>query len=208
MRAITKSLNGLDMRLIKQFFLSVVTLFILSATANAALIHMVDNNGILTGAKGIDINGIEYDVEFKDGTCRALFSGCDNKSDFLFKTSPGPTGYIASWTLSKYVFVAQWDSSPHKIKGCENSPGQCSIITPYDLLGDTMRMSYFNNTNSESMDEIQFGSWYPFIDTTPYAFTFAIWSLSKKSEVNESGTLVLLMMGMIALLVRKRLQYI
>ena len=195
------------MRLVTQFILSALTLFILSATANAALIHVVDSDGILTGAKGIDINGVEYNVEFKDGSCIALFSGCDNKSDFLFNTSPGPSGYLASWTLSKYVFVGQWDSSPHKTKGCEGSPGQCSIITPFDLVAGTIRMSYFNNTNWESMDEISNGNWYPFADTTSYAFTFAVWSVSKKSDVNESGTLAILMMGMVALLFRRRLQY-
>ena len=53
-----------------------------SATASAATLNVV--GGQLMGASGVDVGGILYDVEFLDGTCIDLFSGCDESADFDF----------------------------------------------------------------------------------------------------------------------------
>lgn len=192
------------MKFIKQLFISAITFFILSATANAALIHITDSKGILTGAKGVNINGTDYDVEFKDGTCVALFSGCDSKNDFLFNTSS--SAYLASWVLNSYVFVNGWDSSPSKTKGCENSSAQCTILTPFELSQGWLRSGIFTNNDWINSDSYSVGNWTPTADTSSYAFTFAIWSLSNKSEVNESGSLAILIMSLAVLVGRRQLK--
>lgn len=47
---------------------------------------LVNGNGLLTGANGVDVNGTLYDVTFQEGSCVALFSGCDSAADFAFGT--------------------------------------------------------------------------------------------------------------------------
>ena len=59
--------------------------FALTAHVSAAPILLVDGNGILTGATGVDVSGTLYNVTFADGTCTSLFNGCVN-SAFTFET--------------------------------------------------------------------------------------------------------------------------
>jgi len=44
----------------------------------------VNGSGILTGATGVNVGGTFYNVEFVEGTCAALFDGCDSVNDFDF----------------------------------------------------------------------------------------------------------------------------
>ena len=81
-------------------------LFLSAAGANAATLNVVD--GILYGASDVDVLGQLYDVEFLDGTCIALFSGCDSTSDFAFTTLTGAR--TAAGALLSQVFV---DSASH-----------------------------------------------------------------------------------------------
>src|SRR4051794_24777742 len=43
-----------------------------------------NGGGQLTGATGVTLGGATYDVTFADGTCAALFGGCDDLADFTF----------------------------------------------------------------------------------------------------------------------------
>ena len=63
--------------------LLLVTFVLRSPSLDAATL-IVNGNGILTGATGVNLNGTLYDVEFVDGTCEALFNGCDSFEDFTF----------------------------------------------------------------------------------------------------------------------------
>src|SRR5262245_843905 len=50
-------------------------------------VHLIINSsGILTGARCINVGGVLYDVDFRDGTCVEVFNGCDEASDFLAAT--------------------------------------------------------------------------------------------------------------------------
>jgi hypothetical protein len=70
--------------------------------------------GILTGATNVDVGGSFYDVVFVDGTCAAVFNGCDDPTDFIFPTSA--TAVAASQALIDQVFLdgplGQFDSNP------------------------------------------------------------------------------------------------
>ena len=63
---------------------ALISMFAATATLNAAVVFDVDGSGVLTGAQNVNVNGTLYDVQFEDGTCIALFSGCDAGSDFPF----------------------------------------------------------------------------------------------------------------------------
>ena len=58
----------------------------------AGIVQFEAGTGQITGINGIDIDQRTYDVEFVDGTCIAVFSGCDELSDFplLELGSSGP----------------------------------------------------------------------------------------------------------------------
>ena len=63
-----------------------LVLLALASPADAATL-LVNGSGILLGAEGVNVGGTLYDVEFVDGTCIALFDGCDLAADdFTFTT--------------------------------------------------------------------------------------------------------------------------
>ena len=62
-------------------------LFAVIATAGHAAILTIDENDQLTGATSVSFGGgVFYDVNFEEGSCAAVFSGCDAVDDFDFDT--------------------------------------------------------------------------------------------------------------------------
>lgn len=95
--------------------------------ASAATL-LIDANGQLTGATGVNVQGSLYDVAFVDGTCAELFSGCDALSDFAFTTWDSAAS--ASRALIDQVFLGAFDTSPDLTLGCTDA-AQCIAATPY-----------------------------------------------------------------------------
>lgn len=97
--------------------------------------------GRLVGASGVLVEGTAYDVTFTDGTCAALFGGCDDAADFVFNTQA--LGRAASQALLAQVFNAfpAIDADPRLTRGCEDSVilwqgalnGACWVLTPMYL---------------------------------------------------------------------------
>lgn len=122
--------------------------FSLGPTSAQAVTLLVNGSGILTGATGVDVGGTLYDVEFLDGSCVALFDGCDADSDFTFQTQAAAT--TASQALLDDVFInsvhGNFDDNPHFTNGCSNSAG-CVVHTPYTLgissVGPQLVSTYF-----------------------------------------------------------------
>lgn len=108
--------------------------FVLSAHGSAAPILLVDDNGILTGAKGVDVGGMLYNVTFADGTCAALFNGC-NPTTFAFQDQH--SAKAAVYALFNQVLIdgpmGNFDSSPNNVRGCEKYIYACSSLIPFGL---------------------------------------------------------------------------
>ena len=112
----------------------------MAGSAEASAILIVDSNGILLGATGVTVDGAPYDVEFLDGTCVAVFSGCDVASDFQFQTQ-GAAGVAAQALLDQVLLdgpLGQFDSSPALTNDCSrptlpppyaNMP--CHVYVPF-----------------------------------------------------------------------------
>lgn len=110
----------------------------------AAPLLQVSADGQLTGAKGVEVAGGLYDVEFVDGQCRDAILGsfgatpqCNvSLTSFAFSN---PAGAIAaSQALLDQVFVDDavvngntydFDSDASLTAGCEAD--RCSVFTPY-----------------------------------------------------------------------------
>jgi hypothetical protein len=79
-------------RLVLSIVVFVCGLTFAAVPAHAAAILLVDSNGLLTGATGVNVGRKLYNVEFVDGTCRDLFGFCDAVSDFALHDSVGCRG--------------------------------------------------------------------------------------------------------------------
>lgn len=109
-------------------------------------------DGQLTGALGVDVDGMSYDVTFVEGSCIELFNGCDASSDFVF-TNLG-TAESASQALLDQVFIdgaqGQFDSRPDLTLSGGNW-----FLTPwkFELLGrDEVTSAVAVNLYAEQVD--------------------------------------------------------
>jgi len=122
------------MRIVHLVFMSVVAVGLSVASAQASAIQIVNGSGLLIGATGVDVGGTLYDVEFVDGTCVALFTGCDSPNDFTFTTAAAADS--ASQALLDQVLLdtglGAFDANPALTFGCGAS--LCLISTPYSLI--------------------------------------------------------------------------
>jgi len=126
-----------------------------SATPAAAAVLLVNGSGQLTGATGVDVGGTLYDVTFVDGTCAALFDGCNEISDFDF--SDQATAEAAGQALFDQVFIdglaGNFDSNSGLTFGCE-APDICDILLPFLSRGSSFDTIRASNFNVESIDGI------------------------------------------------------
>jgi hypothetical protein len=108
---------------------SAVTLGIAAPATGA--VQVVNGGGQLTGATGVVVNGVTYDVEFVDGTCSALFNSCDAVSDFTFQNSTDAAA--AANALFAQVTTGTFDTDPTLTFGCGATT--CFMVIPYGLNG-------------------------------------------------------------------------
>lgn len=114
------------------FTAAVLTIGLSSAPSFAATLN-VDGDQ-LVGASGVDVGGTKYDVVFKDGTCIAIFDGCDRPYDFTFTSSA--EAVAASQALLEQVLVGSFDSDPGLTFGIGSAAPGGFIITPYYAIAD------------------------------------------------------------------------
>lgn len=92
--------------------------------------------GQLFGASNVPVGSRLFDVEFVDGTCIAIFSGCDNAiEDFTFPTEP--EARAASMALLDLVFFdgpdGNFDTDPGLTAGCASASRVCHAHTLHTI---------------------------------------------------------------------------
>src|SRR5687767_5962067 len=99
--------------------------FVLAGQAGAVATLQVNSSGELIGALNVEVNATLYNVEFVEGSCTGLFSGCDEPSDFTFDTALD--AFRAGLALFGQVFVngpqGNFDTEPALVSGCESVVG-------------------------------------------------------------------------------------
>ncbi len=152
-------------------------------------------NGLLTGATGVTVDGMDYDVAFQNGTCVALFNGCNDPSDFIFNTAAKATN--ASRALLESVLLdsalGAFDSNPLLTRGC-NSSISCNIYLPWSksIMHDgSVNISQVRNEGAANAD----GAWTAGVNVASMANLYAVWSNARpmsSTPIPEPGTLALL----------------
>ncbi len=171
-------------------------LALLPAAPALASPTLIVQNGILTGATGVDVNGTLYDVSFVDGTCASVYGACD-VAHFDFTTSAD--AQAAAQALLDQVYVdgpaGNFDSHPDLIAGCgDPTSGLCVALTAWGLDANPGNVDTWATYDS---DKEIYDSARAFI--APFAtdssgndlLVWALWTTEATGSVPEPGSLAL-----------------
>ena len=179
-----------------------LSLATVATQAAAVPVALINGSGQLTGATGVVVGAVTYNVSFVDGSCISLFGGCVNAS-FDFHTQAD--ALAASQALFTQI-ISGFGNQPDRIFGC-GSTTVCTIDTPGTTLvdptaglvvqgGQVVMRPLFSFIGNNS-----FGNQAAFDSSGNNFVVYADWSVATTvgNGVPEPGSLALLGLGMAAL---------
>lgn len=171
--------------------------------SHAVPVELTVESGVLKGAKYVDVDGVLFDVTFRDSTCVALFDGCDESSDFTFTTLEDATK--AATALMQQVFVGEFDDDPTKTEGISYVFGYAMI--PYGFIPNSVGvwMAVASNNTFEGSDQVLHWGYDPTVDTSnpgpgvPDFRNYALFSPTVVSSVPLPPSIALFLTGLAGL---------
>ncbi len=161
----------------------VAAALMLPAAAPQAATLVLSSAGTLTGATGVLVNGLAYDVTFEKGYCTDVFAPCDLSTTFFFTTMADATA--AAQALLDQVFIdgllGNFDSDPSLTLGCEGLFA-CYVMVPYQTdffdVADNLTALYAMHAGNEpdpdpvpdSVDQL-------YIDSGDQSVVYAVFSI-------------------------------
>lgn len=185
---------------------AVITMFLVGALSASAAPILTISDGILTGARNVEVKGKFYAVNFIDGSCNSLFRSC---SVTAFAFTKFTDGIGASQALLDQVFVdgplGSFDSRPELTRGCTNTT-VCEIVTPWDVWGGTnVNTGFADNYGTTALDWAGATPWGVGTDfSTLPAYSWAVFSPAVVT-IPEPSTIWLFALGVFMLAARATL---
>lgn len=191
---------------IRNLFRTLVAAFTLftAAQASAAVVLQIDSGGILTGAKGVNVNGKLYDVAFVDGSCNSIFSSCVQPA-FAFNNIADAN--LAAQALLDQVFIngsaGLFDNDPSKTFGCSGTV-VCTSYIPYEKRNSiSIAVSFAVNYQAgvSAADRVSSSKLTNAVDTADWiSENFAVFQLaSLDSAVPEPSSIALMALAMVGM---------
>nr|WP_314445732.1 PEPxxWA-CTERM sorting domain-containing protein [uncultured Sphingomonas sp.] len=167
----------------------------IAAPSQAATL-VINSDGKLTGATGVQVGSDLYNVSFTTGTCAGNFSGCDSSSDFTFKTSDD--AFAAVSALASQVFAGIYDTNGGLTCSSRISPF-CDVIVPYQVFVSGSVFEAFRNNDVEFDDFLYSGNSFPVDQALGVNGRFAVFSFTGPASVTapvpEPSTWAMMMVG-------------
>lgn len=194
----------------KRIFSGAVALATMLASPAAAATLITNGSGQLTGATGVIVNGVTYDVEFLDDRCTTIFGGCDSVSDFDFQNAGDATA--AAQALLDQVFTGQFDSDYSLTFGCPGVIGitiSCEALVPFQtpfIFFPAFAMAAVNGNLSDGTTDVTFDPIDDLSDGGDDRFRVFAKFTPATASVPEPSTWALLLLGFAILGARLRRQ--
>ena len=179
-----------------KIILAITSALALSLSTSAAAATLItDGFGRLTGVTGLDVGGTLYDVNFVEGTCAGIFSGCNSTSDFAFNSLASAA--LAGGALLDQVFTPSnpiYDM-PEATAGCDLFVANCFMLIPYATDGNSVAVVRVANSIFEPLDLLLTGQ--PSVTFDSSDFFDSVWAQISPSAaaVPEPGTWAMILMG-------------
>jgi len=173
------------MKIISGLFMAAALL----AAAPAVAATSIVTAGKLTGASGVKIGNLLYNVSFVDGSCGTVYGKCETSS-FDFKNVDDALAAVSA--LFEQVLIGNYSRRPGDVFGC--GAFTCDTYVAFGLDLGEARIAIASNRRS---NQIGFDGYLPtnYSTTAEPTANFARFTLQAAAAVPEPATWAMMLIG-------------